>query len=53
MVLVQIGLFFIFFLDNLGQENMLNDIPERKNTFAGYKKKEVPKVEKLRFFQTG
>ena len=42
-----------FFLANIGQENVFNDILERKNTFLGYKKNEVQKVEKLTFFQRG
>ena len=43
----------VFFLGNLGQENLFCDILERKNTFLGFKKKQVQKVEKLRFFQWG
>ena len=41
-----------FFLGNIGQENIFYDILERKNAFLGYKKN-VPKVEKLTFFQMG
>ena len=40
-------------LRNIGRENFFYDILERINAFLGYKKKEVKKVEKLRFFQTG
>ena len=47
----KIGHFIIFFLlANLRKENVFHNIPERKNTFAGYKN-EVQKVEKLGFFQ--
>ena len=43
MVLVQKWPFLeLFFLGNLGQQN-LYDILERKNGFLGYKKKEVQK----------
>ena len=39
MVLVQKWPFFqLFFLANLGQENIFNDILEQKNAFLGYKK---------------
>ena len=48
----KIGHFSIFFLSNIGQENVFYDILERKNAFLGNKKK-VEKVEKLRFFQWG
>ena len=38
MVLVQKWPFFhLFFLGNIGQENMSSDILERKSTFLGYK----------------
>ena len=38
MVLVQKWPFFqLFFLGNIGQENVFYDILERKNTFLGYK----------------
>ena len=37
MVLVQKGPFLkIFFLGNLGQENVFDDILEPKNAFLGY-----------------
>ena len=40
MVLVQIRLFFhLVFLGNIGQENVIYDILERKNAFLGYKNK--------------
>ena len=48
MVLVQKWPFFqLFFLGNIGQENVFYDILERKKAFLGYKKKEVQKVKKL------
>ena len=54
MVLVQKWPFFkLFFLGNIGQENVFYDILEQKNAFLGYKKKEVQKLEKLTFFQRG
>ena len=38
MVLVQKGQFFqLFFLVNIGQENLFYDILERKKPFLGYK----------------
>ena len=47
MVCVQKWQFFqLFFLGNIGQENVFYDILERKIAFLGYKKKEVQKVEK-------
>ena len=53
MVLVQKWPFFqLFFLGNIGNENVFDDILEPKNAFLGYKKK-VQKVEKLTFFQRG
>ena len=53
MVLVQNGLFFIFFfLGNGGQENVFCDILERKNAFLGYKKKKFKKLENF-FFPRG
>ena len=40
MVLVQKWPFFqLFFLDNIGQENVFYDILERKNAFLGFKNK--------------
>ena len=44
MVLVQNWPFFhLFFLDNIGQENVFYDILEGKNAFLGYKKKKFEK----------
>ena len=44
MVLVQKWLFFqIFFLGNIGQENVFYDILEQKNAFLGYKNKKSKK----------
>ena len=37
------GLFSIFFLSNIGQENVCYDILEQKNDFLGYKHKEFEK----------
>ena len=42
-----------FFLGDIGQENVFYNILEQKNAFLALKKKEVEKVEKLRFFQSG
>ena len=54
MLLVQKWPFFqLFFLGNLGQEDVFYDILERKNAFLGYKNKKFKKVEKLKFFQRG
>ena len=44
MVLVQKGAFFqVFFLGDIGQENVFYDILERKNAFRGYKNKKFKK----------
>ena len=44
MVLVQNWPFFhLFFLGNIGQENVFYDILERKNAFLGYKNKKLKK----------
>ena len=44
MVLVQKWPFFhLFFLGNIGLENMSSDILERKNTFLGYKNNKFKK----------
>ena len=44
MVLVQKWPFFqLFFLGNIGKENMLYDLLEQKNAFLGYKKKKFKK----------
>ena len=42
----------LFYLGNIGQENVFNDILERKNACLGYKNKKLKKSQKLRFFQT-
>ena len=39
-----------FFLSNLGQENVVYDILERKKAFLGYKIKKFEKLEDLTFF---
>ena len=50
MVLVQKWPFFqLFFLGNIGQENIVNDILERKNDFLGYKKKKFKKPKNWHF----
>ena len=38
-----------FFLDNKGQENVFNDILERKNFFLGYKRKKFKKSNNCHF----
>ena len=45
MVLVQKWPFFqlFFFLGNIGQENVFDDILEPKNAFLGYKNKKFKK----------
>ena len=44
MVLVQKWQFFqLFFLGNIGQENLFYDIVERKNAVLGYKNKKIKK----------
>ena len=53
MVLVQTWPFFqLFFLGNIGQENVFNDILEGKNALLGYKKKN-PKSRKIYIFFKG
>ena len=48
------GPFFkLLFSGNIGQENVFYDTVERKNACLSYKKKDVQKLENLRFFQTG
>ena len=42
-----------FFLGNIGQENLFDDILERKNACLGYKDKKFIKSKKLIFFQWG
>ena len=52
MVLVQKWPFFqLFFLGNIGQENVFYDILEQKKYLSRLEKHEVQKVEKLTFFQ--
>ena len=54
MVLVQKWPFLqLFFLGNIGQENVFYDILERKKTFLSYENKKIKRVEKLTFFQKG
>ena len=44
MVFVRKLLFFkLFLLGNIGQENVVNDILERKNAFLGHKNKKFRK----------
>ena len=43
--------FKLFFLGNIGQENVFNNILERKNAFLGYKNKKFKKSQKWHFFQ--
>ena len=46
MVLVQKLQFFqLFFLGNIGQENVFYDILERKNAFLGYRNTKFKKWE--------
>ena len=50
MVLVQNWPFFhLSFLGNIGQENVVYDILERKNAFRGYKKKKIKKSKNWHF----
>ena len=50
MVLLQKWPFFqLFFLANLGQENVFYDILERKNTFLRYKNKKFKKSKNWHF----
>ena len=50
MVLVQKWPFFqLFFLGNIGQENVFYDILERKNAFLGYKNSKFKKLKNLDF----
>ena len=53
MVLVQKWRFFqLFFLNNIGQENVFYDILERKNACLGYKNKKfkIRKIDILPFY---
>ena len=45
----KMALFPTFFLGNIGQENMLNDILERKNVFLGYKNKKLKRSNNWQF----
>ena len=50
MVLVQKWQFFqLFFLGNIGQENVFYDILERKNVFLSYKNKKSKKSKNSHF----
>ena len=54
MVLVQKWPFFqIFFLGNIGQENVFYDILEAKNAFLDYKNRKFKKSKKMTFLQRG
>ena len=46
------AIFPTFFLGNIGQENVFNDILERKNTFLSYKTKSS-KSQKIDIFPKG
>ena len=50
MVLVQKGPFFqLFFLGNIGQENVFDDILERKSTFVGHKNNKFKRPQNWHF----
>ena len=50
MVLVRKWPFFqLYFLGNIGQENVFYDIPDRKNAFLGYKNKKFKKSKNWHF----
>ena len=52
MVLVQKWLFLpLFFLGNIGRENVFYHILERENAFLGYKKKKFKKSKNWHFFK--
>ena len=52
MLLVQKWPFFqLFFLGNIGQENVFYDILERKNAFLGFKDKKFKKSKNWHFFK--
>ena len=54
MVLVQKWPFFpVYFLGNIGQENVYYDILETKNAFLGYKNKELKTSRKIDIFPKG
>ena len=41
----KMAIFPIFFLGNIGQENVFYDILKRKNAFLGYKNKKFKKLK--------
>ena len=41
----------LFFLGNIGQQNVFNDIPELKNAFLGYKNKKLNKSKYWHFLK--
>ena len=45
------AIFQLFFLGNVGQNNVFYDILERKNAFLSYKKKKFKKTKNLHFSQ--
>ena len=52
MILAQKWLLFkLFFLGNIGQENVFNDILESKNAFLSYKKKKFKQPKNWHFFK--
>ena len=52
MVLVRkLPYFQLFFLGNIGQENVFHDILERKNAFPCYKNKKIKKSKKWLFLK--
>ena len=54
MVLVQNWPFFqLSFSGNIGQENVFDDILERKNAFLSYKNKNLKKSKNLHFSKRG
>ena len=50
MVLVEkLPVFQLCVLDNVGQENIFDDILERKNAFLGYKNNKIEKSKNLHY----
>ena len=47
----KMAIFATFFLGNIDQENVVDDIVERKNAFVGYRNKRFKKSQNLTFFQ--
>ena len=45
----KMAIFPTFFLGNIGQENLFDDILERENAFLGYKNKKVKKSKNWHF----